>query len=999
MLGIVLRALRRRRVHATTLFLLGLIAATAAAAAPGYATASAESLAATELGEATASEHLVTVAGDVALPTTLDRRLAPLDDMIARTVDLPGFDRYNEARVAGQLGDTRADLVYRDDMCDRLTVTGSCPTKAGEVAIAPDYATLLKAGVGSVLTYTSRDVAAPMTLHVVGIYQPTDPADPYWGPSQQAEDGTVTGQRFRSGTMFTPMATFVANRPRQAHITVDFVATPTAVRDENPQFLARSVDQAVPVLGTQSLNVSSAFRTYADRTLGETNLVYIGVIAATVQLLILVWFALALAVRQTGESRRPDIALMKLRGVGRRSQWSLAGGQAALPIVTGGVLGLAVGAVGVRYWAGQIQDPQDQTIGLVATVGAAVIAIVIAVVSALVAERRMLAQPVAELGRRVPARARGWRAGILDAALIALALAAALELRSTAVATDRFRGLDVLAPTLVALAVGIVAAWLVPRAARLLSTPSLRVGRLSIGLSAVNLARRTALPRVLTMLTLAIAVVTGAAINWAVAERAQQQRAGIEVGADRVLTVQTSGSVSLLDAVRAADPDGRYAMAVVRTLTTGTPTLAVDSSRLAAVVPWFPAYGLPHWSTVATALRASATSPMTVHNGAIRLDATWAPAPGSKPAQVAAVVEDPSGAQIGVLFGRLRTGGASYQATVTACAPQCRLVGFHLIGTSDLIGSRLTLRQVAGAVTVAPTTFADRARWRTSIIPGDELPSLMADANGLGIAVTGVIHNTASIAFPVFVNDAPTPLPMYAAGSIPPETTVGFGSVQAPGAGPVPAELVGEAALLPRMGTAGRLVDLTEVTQLRPGGGRLEVWLRADTPQSVIQALTDHGLSIVDDDSIAVRLAELRAQGPFVALRYLLVVALVGFVLAVGAFAIAAAVERSDRAEELAALRHQGLSARSAGRVAYVGYVAFAVVAVALGVLTSLLASRLILGSPRVFGDGWSVLPIPPTGPVTLLVIVGALVAVTLAVAVAGGAALARAVRAERTPR
>jgi hypothetical protein len=208
----------------------------------------------------------------------------------------------------------------------------------------------------------------------------------------------------------------------------------------------------------------------------------------------------------------------------------------------------------------------------------------------------------------------------------------------------------------------------------------------------------------------------------------------------------------------------------------------------------------------------------------------------------------------------------------------------------------------------------------------------------------------------------------------------------------VPATLVGPAALLPRVGATGRLVDLSTMDDLRPGNGRLEVWLAAGTPDSVIGALRDHGLSIVDDESIAARLSQLRAQGPAVALRYLLVVALVGFALAVAALGIAVAVERPDRAEELVALRWQGLKPRTAARVAYGGYLAFAVVAVVLGVVTALLAGRLI-GPPRVFGDGWSVIVVPSVAGPTLAEIVAVLAAAVVVVALLAAASLAGIVR------
>jgi hypothetical protein len=990
-LGIVLRALRRRRVHAATLFLLGVIAAATAAAAPGYAVASAENLAASALTEASAAERLVSVTGDVSSTGPLDERLSQLDDLVTPVLDLPGFERVNDVRLSGHIGDTRADIVYRQGVCDRLSVVGACATRSGEVVLANDMAGLLKAQVGTRMTFVGTDLSRPVTLTVVGIYRPTNPADPYWGVSQTSEDGTVTGERFVSGTLFTPVSTFVDNPPRRVEATVDFIASPAAVRARDPQTLALSFEQATPGLGAKNLTVVSKFRTFADRNLDETNLIYIGVIAATVQLLILVWFALALAIRQTGQSRRPDAALLKLRGVGGRSLWSLAAGQAAVPIVSGGVVGLVLGAIGARWWAGPVSEPGRTGLVLIGTPVAAVAAVVIAVVAALAAERRMLAEPVIDLARQVPARARGWRTGVLDAALLALALAAAVELRSSAVATKQFRGLDVLAPTLVALAVGIVAAWLVPRAAQAVASPALRAGRVGLGLAAVHLARRTSLPRVLTLVTLAVAVVTGAAISSGVALSAQRERAEVEVGADRVLTVQTTSGTTLLDAVRAADPSGRSAMAVVRSLG-GTPTLALDSTRLAAVVPWQAAYGLPDWATVARALQTGSAAPMSVHSGVLSVSAGWKPHPGSS-ATLAAVVAQPDGTVLPVSLGPLRPGQASYQATISGCDPGCRLVGFQLTGPPDLVGSELTLHQVSGAAVVPAAAFTDRGRWRTSVVLGDELPTVSTSDSGLVVSINHLVNDNASITFPVYVRDAQSPLPMYTTGDIERKSLVDGPTVQAPGAGPVPAQVVGFAALLPRLGGTGRLVDLQAIDELRPASGRFEVWLAPGTPAAVVTALRAQGLSIVDDETVAARVAQLQDQGPPVAMRYLLAVALVGFALAIGAFALAARVERPARAEELAALRWQGLAPHAVRLIAYGGYLTFAVVAVGLGVGTALLADRYIIGPPRVFGDGWSGLPVPPPAWALLGAIVAAVTVLVVAVALGAAGALVRGVR------
>src|SRR5262249_54856959 len=151
------------------------------------------------------------------------------------------------------------------------------------------------------------------------------------------------------------------------------------------------------------------------------------------------------------------------------------------------------------------------------------------------------------------------------------------------------------------------------------------------------------------------------------------------------------------------------------------------------------------------------------------------------------------------------------------------------------------------------------------------------------------------------------------------------------------------------------------------------------------------GLSIVDDESVAGRVAQLRTQGPAVALSYLLAVALVGFVLSVGAFALAAAVERPARGEELAALRRQGLRRVVMARLGCGGCLAFAGGAVGVGARPAPLAGRFI-GPPRVFGDGWAVVPVAGLSLTTLGLIVGGVVVIVGLVAVLAAAGLTRSV-------
>ena len=54
------------------------------------------------------------------------------------------------------------------------------------------------------------------------------------------------------------------------------------------------------------------------------------VVIGVVELLVVCWLALFLAVRRTAETRRADIGLLKLRGARRRDLWRFVAGQKRL---------------------------------------------------------------------------------------------------------------------------------------------------------------------------------------------------------------------------------------------------------------------------------------------------------------------------------------------------------------------------------------------------------------------------------------------------------------------------------------------------------------------------------------------------------------------------------------------------------------------------------------------------------------------------------------------
>jgi putative ABC transport system permease protein len=1023
MLNLIVSAIWRRRAEAAAVFLLGALAGTGAAAAAPYAAASSQRMAVAAVDSAPAAQRTVTTITHAKLTGDAPGILAGFADRVRATTVLTGFDEYAEARVTGQLRDIGVTLAYRDHACAHLSIDGACPTQPDAVIVGSELADRLHVATGDRLQLQVDRVR--LALRVTGIYRPRDPREAYW-PARHAG----------SDVLYTPLVTLSGTRSA-AELALDRIVTPAAFRRTDPQLLAQTVEQGASRLPS-SYGVQQRLRELADRAWADQQLIVVGVGIAAGQLLMLCWFALFLAVRHAAIGRRPDIGLMKMRGARRRDIWALVAGQSALPVALGGTLGLVLGPLIARRLLATAGWPTQQRQVLYATLAATALSVTGGALAAFVAERRSLGESVVELSRRIPPRGSAWRTGIFDVIVVALAVAAVVEVHSGSATTITAAGTGTagagtftrvgiawFAPVLVAFAIGVIGARLAPVLAAGVAGPALRSSRIGVGLVAVQLARRPTVPRVLALFTLAVVVLSSALMSWDVASQAQRQRAELEVGAARVLTVQAANRQALLAAVRAVDPAGGYAMAVIEA-PGALPILAVDSSRLAAVLPWQPGYGLPDWRVVAQRLHPPVPRPFPVSGRALIADLSWTrpagqPAAASTPQPGLAIrLVDPAGAALTATIGPLRRGRHTYQIPVPGCTGGCRLAGFELTpspakspgsdaqtapaagSTTALLaaGSRLVLyrldqRQPDAAV-VSRAEFADRTRWRGQVTGDSQPPVITSDQQGLALTMPdGIVPAGHPVQPAVDVYDAATPLPAVRIGSTLVAGSVGEYRANPFGTDVLPIRFVVQGALAPRLGDEGVLVDLEYADRLatEASGGLAEVWLGPAAPGSAVTALRAHGLVVLGDDSVEAHLRRLRAQGPAVVLRYLLTVSLAGLALALAAFAVVATVERVPRAAEIAALRRQGMRERLLRGVSLGGYGLLVGTALVVGVPTAVVLRSVSTPTLPLFGDDWALLPAPGPRPQPLLLAVGA---TALVLAFAAGLAAARLARSAR---
>jgi hypothetical protein len=1057
-------ALAARRGQAVIVVLVALAASAAVVAAPWYAVAASQRVGVSAVASAPAEERLISITRLTGWRGADDSSSAEVIDEARRQFRPPGFSGIlggfttGELRVDGtdgsdsddastsdgdssgtaetdQTGSDEGDseesandtkpaehaktadegavevnVAYRENICEHLALTGECPRSAGEVVLPESLVRTHSLELGDDLDIKTGEEQA-LRVRLVGAYRVIDPGEAYWG------DGTLVGLGEGSSSdrpsAFTVRETLRGQE--RASYGYDLVATPRAFATADVGRLSAQLATDLERLRQQGYTVTTTnLDTLLERISRDRFNVVAGVGVGVAILLLLTWFALTVVVRQTAVQVRADVGWWRLHGAPSARGWLLVLGQSIVPLIAGALVGTAAGLGLGRVLGGDIAGGADQTALTLSLllVGLALAGAFVAVVATQIGT---LVTPVRDLLRRTPSRRARWRRSVVDLVLILLA---AYGVGQTLLVTRQVRGLPLLAPGLAALALALVAAWAVPPLASWLARRSHDAGRLSLGLTTALLARRPETHRLFALVAVAVALVTTGFVGVHTAERTQWQRAALQVGADRVLIVDAEDPAQLLAAVRAVDPDGTQAMAVVDQQggSDDEPRLAVDTTRLAVVVGWREEYG-GDLEAVAKALRPKEPRPVVIEGDRLAFQAAATEPKGAAVYLRIRLRTLRTGEPVDAVVGPLAERRDSYAASVPACADGCRLVGVQVLGAPrpDAVGGNPATAASLGhaapepatQVELFPATGPDRessipadvltepTRWRPALGPRDVGPSITAGAEGLRITVSPSPEVPLERSDWAFVVDTPVTLPVLTAGWRP--DPVGELRVPAlPGAA-VPAEVVRRASLVPRHEKVGTIADLTYAERLVPfslaGSGTPQVWLSPTAPASIVDELREAGVSTLRVESLADRLEHLRAEGTAVGGRLQAVVALVGLLLAAGAVLVDAERERPSRGMELAALRAQGVPARVIRGVGYGGPAALVVTATVVGLVGGLIGAAIARVSYPGFVDGWAVLPTASAGPIPVLLAAGVCAVVLGAVVVAAGAAQWRTTR------
>ncbi|HEY7176729.1 MAG TPA: ABC transporter permease, partial [Micromonosporaceae bacterium] len=729
MIAILLSMVRGRWPRSLGVLLIAMATIAVAVAWPTFVAHADATMLATEIRHANAAEVVMSARNDVSanfgIPTPpAAESTASGSDTTASTPPTPGPNDPDWARqqttvfrapwfttiygtdidvdtaFAAPGGSDKATIpivLYRQDYCAHVVVvTGRCPVAVREVLLDTELAKRLEVGVGDALPLYgvkfTVDLWQPLknfvTVTVVGTYRVPDENDPYWGTAGYFS--AASGNRGDVMPILTQPGTVDLLPHSERREAVDAVLRPDGLSASDLPALRAQLDS--DRFSGRIGSVSTSIPTMLKRVDADRAAIRAVVPGIAIPLILLGCFMVFLLVGHAVAVRRPEIAVLRLRGVTAGDRWWLAAGESliavvvAIPfgVVVGGPLARAIAALTVHGAPPAAVVSPEYGVLLGITVGLILLATCAAHV-------RPFFTVVTDLLRRVPDRAGGWRSVPLRAAIVVLAVAAIVQLRVQAGPPS---GVTLVAPALVVTAIAVLLGRLVPPVAARLGRRAIgasRSGRsrvrLGLGLGAIGLARRPGAARLLAVEAVAVGML-GFTLSAAVAaahDRAMFVR--LDLGAPRVLSVGSATPAQLLHAVRAADPSGRYAMAAVavpQSGSLGASVIAVDAARLGTVANW-PAGSDP--ATVAGKLTVAGAHPVVLTATTLRMEATmdWASASPIHADMYAELQPIDGSAEVIADFGALSNGRHTYSTSVPGCANGCRVVALNLVPETESI--------------------------------------------------------------------------------------------------------------------------------------------------------------------------------------------------------------------------------------------------------------------------------------------------------------------------
>ena len=972
-------AIRYRRAQAAALMLLSALIATCAALAPLYTRALEQGLLRQAVFEADPADTALTVKA-TRTPTAPDLALPRLSEVVpagVRELHQPGIGTYN-GQVVFQVFPNRPgaplDLIYRDGMCEHVRITaGACPAAKGEIAVTAAEAAFWKWAPGDRFTVTERDAptgAVPQALTVVGVYEQV-PDGAYWMRLKLdgRSGGTIDGGDTPALDSWITAAQTFDGAWGNARLTVQYPLDRAGLTLDDVPTAASAIAQTRADSG--SIEVESPMATLLAGIRDGQQQVRLVVPLLMAQLALLAAVVLLSVAAAAVEQRRPEVALARLRGRSRDGARWLVVSELGLTVLLGLPLGLAL-AVGINEAARRVLLPPGVPFEFPLGVLLALLAAAAVGLGAVwLAAQPVLSEPISSLLRRVAQARASRRLPVVDIVVAALAAAGLVGLATTSDAGP----LALVTPTLLSLAAGLVVAHVVVRAAASAGATHVRRGRVGPALTAYQLARRPAVRKVLTIITVATALAVFAANAVTVADRNREARAQLEAGAPVVLLTDAVEPASLQRALAAVDPTGGDVtpVAIVRPRdVSATATIAVVPRGFEEV-----AFPPPHQE----ALELAALAPPAVEP--VRLDGSTlsvtvepsltvteagggAPAPAGR-VLLGIVVTTPDGQRLTRDLGVVPLGSRRpvELAAPVLCPDGCRLDSLTVRADLTPSGPRgnpwEANRQESTAVARGQLTLSGMAldgraldigeadRWQPSLkvdaAPDDQLRAAdgsSADRLVLDVVSSGVVLRLAHA-------DVPASVPAILAGPVPPGGTVQQFTASGLAGLPTTMTRTQEAPALPVLGERGVLVNYETLGRLGgrlAGSGSLQAWLGSDSPalvEKVRKGLSDSGINVLSVRSYAEAKQSYDRSAAGWGLQLALVTGALALLMAALAVVVVAATGWRAVARDFAAMRMAGVPLPVLRRAARSEQLVVVGVGVGVGAVSGLLGAHLAM--------------------------------------------------------
>ncbi len=851
-------------------------------------------------------------------------------------------------------------LIWREGQCDHVTfVEGACPAGPAEVAISAADARIFDYRVGSTFEVagvpTGRAGAVTSTpMTVTGVYRQL-PGDYWFDLDLTGRSGTLNqdpSPHVQHDVWLTDRTTFSSPDLPLLPAESSSVDLPLDVGATGVDEVLALADRVEALDGGRGLErpgadftVSTGLPDIADNVRTQIKQSRVTVPLLMAQLGLLAVFVLWLVLLAVTEQRRPEVALARLRGRGRRGARRLLLGE-LLPVALGGVIPGVLLAILGSWVARTVVLPGDAPFELGLRVLAAVaLAVGLLTVVTVVAVSRVAREPVETLLRRVPPRRTTWALGVADAVMIAGAGAIVVVF-----ATGGLDGpVALAAPGLIAVVVGLVLAHLTSPTAAVLGRRLLRRGRVGAGVSVLDAARSPATRRVVAIVTLASALAVFSADALVVGARNRASAAEQQAGAPMVVDVAGTDLTAVRAALEKVDPDGTSVTPVVRIRPPAGSgdTLAVlpEGFRRIAL---FPGGAAPasEWDR----LRVPDAEPIRLTGSSIDVDAVDSTLTSIRidgqahPVTLGLDLVTASGSELRVTLGELDRGtDRAHFAHDVSCQDGCFLTAVWL---STLPGAtikgRVTLRDLTTTPGGDVVPLGPASLWTPYVDPakGSMRPSSSADDE-----LTVTVRSNGSTEISMLQSWLPTQAAALVSGTVPDGDS--FDAVGLDGEDQA-ALRVGVLPRVPasRLGTRVLNLDVIERGRSVAPNAGIELWFADDDPDllaEVTEALTDEGIAVSSTSTLAeVR----RGYDESAAAWSLQLAALVGaaaLLIALLVLVVSAVSSWRFRTRDLAALRMGGVPGRSLTVMAVAAQLPAVVIGIVAGAAAGLAGAQLAL--------------------------------------------------------